>query len=88
MESLIENREDLDGTTKTYRRSYKSFDSEDTYNVEEEDTYTFHNNDGKIEIERNFKRHWDDGQEDNFHEMYNTARDILSYASIFRKSGK
>lgn len=81
LESLVENRGNLDGTTKTYRSSYKAFDSEDTYRVEEEDTYTFHSDNGGIHIERNIERHWDDGQNDNWHEVYDTARDILSIAS-------
>lgn len=89
LESLVENRDNLDGTTKTYRSSYKTFDSEDTYRVEEEDTYTFRNDNGGIHIKRDFERHWDDGQNDSLHEVYDTARDILSLASkIFRKSGK
>ena len=52
MESLVENRNNLDGTTKTYRSSYKAFDSEDTYRVEEKDTYTFHSDNKGIHITR------------------------------------
>ena len=89
LESLVENRDELDGTTKTYHSSYKSFDSEDTYRVEEEDTYTFHSDDDGIHIKRDFERHWDDGQEDVSHEVYDTARDILNLTSkLFRKNGK
>lgn len=89
LESLIENRDNLDGTTKTYNSSYKTFDSEDTYHVEEKDTYTFHSDNEGIRIERDFERHWDDGQNDVSHEVYDTARDILSFASkLFGKSSK
>ncbi len=85
LESLIENRDNLDGTTKTYRSSYKTFDSEDTYRVEEEDTYTFHSDNGGIHIEQDFERHWDDGQNDVYHKKYDTARDILNLVSkLFR----
>lgn len=81
LEYLVENRDNLDGTTKTYRSSYKSFDSEGTYRVEEEDTYTFHGDNEGIQINRDFERHWDDGQNDDLHEVYDTARDILNFAS-------
>ena len=86
LENLVENRFDLDGTTKTYHSSYRTFDSEDTYHVNEEDTYTFHGDDDTgISIERDFARHWDDGQEDTSHEVYDTARDILNFVSkLFR----
>lgn len=88
LESLVENRNKLDGTTKTYRSSYKTFDSEDTYRVEEKDTYTFHcdSDNDKIYIDRDFEKHWDDGQDDITHEKYDTARDILKLlVKIFTK---
>ena len=89
LESLVENRNVLDGTTRTYRSSYKTFDSEDTYRVEEEDTYTFHGGDGGIHIKRDFRRHWDDGQDDVSHEVHDTARGILSLASrLFKKKDR
>ena len=89
LESLVENRESLDGTTKTYRSSYKAFDSEDTYRVEEEDTYTFHSDDEGIYIKQDFERHWDDGQNDVSHNVYDTARDILNLVSkLFGELGK
>ena len=81
LEALVENRDNLDGATKTYHSSYKTFDSEDTYRVEEEDTYTFHSDNGRIYIKQDFERHWDDGQNDVTHEVYDTARDILSLAT-------
>ena len=85
LESIVNNRDDFDGLTKTYRSSYKAFDSEDTYNVNEEDVYTFHN-DKKIYIERDFSAKWDDGQTDVLHEVYDTGRDILKFA--FKLFGK
>ena len=89
LEALVQNRDNLDGTTKTYRSSYKAFDSEDTYRVDEEDTYSFHSDDEGISIERDFNRHWDDGQNDSYHEVFDCARDILNLASkLFGKSGK
>lgn len=81
LESLVENRDDLDGTTKTYHSSYKSFDSEDTYHVNEEDTYTFHNGKDGIYIEQDFRRLWDDGQNDVSHVNHDTAREILNLTS-------
>ena len=82
LESLVENRDNLDGTTKTYHSSYKSFDSEDTYYVNEEDTYTFRNSEDGIYIEQNFKKHWDDGQDDiSSNVKHDTAREILGLAS-------
>ena len=86
LESLVENRDSLNGTTKTYRSSYKSFDSEDTYRVDEEDTYTFISDDKGIRIEQDFQRHWDDGQNDKEHIIFETARDILRIASKLFKN--
>ena len=89
LESLVQNRDNLDGTTKTYRSSYKAFDSEDTYRVEEEDTYSFHSDNEGISIERDFKIHWDDGQNDSLHEKYDSARDILNlFSKLFGNSSK
>ena len=78
LESIVRNRDNLNGASRTYRSSYKAFDSEDTYRVEEKDTYTFHSNDDGIHIERELNKHWDDGQNDVFREVYDTARDILN----------
>ena len=89
LESLVENRDNLDGTTKTYRSSYKTFDSEDTYRVEEKDTYTFHSDNEGIYIKQDLEKHWDDGYSDISHKVYNTARDILNLASkLFGKPDK
>lgn len=89
LESLVENRDKLDGTTKTYRSSYKALDSEDTYRVEEQDTYTFRNGKDGIQVEQYFERNWDDGQKDRYHEVHDTARAILNVASrLFGKSNK
>ena len=85
LESLVENRDELDGKTKTHYDSYKSFDSEGTYHVEEEDTYTFHGDGDGIHIERDFKAHWSDGQIDVLHEDYDTARDILKHMAKLGK---
>lgn len=81
LESLVEKRNELNGLTRTYRRSYKTFDSEDTYNVDEEDTFAWKNDNDRIFITRDIKKHWDDGQEDIQHESYNSARDILNNIS-------
>jgi len=67
-----------DGCTKIYHRSYKAFDSEDIYRVDESDTYTFHSDEAWIRIEQNFERNWDDGQCDAEHHSYSTARGILN----------
>lgn len=89
LEDLVENRDNLNGSTRTYRSSYKAFDSEDTYHVEEKDTYTFHSDDTGIRIEKNLQKLWDDGQVDNFNEVYDSARDILENAmKIFGKRKK
>lgn len=81
LESLVENRDSLDGTTKTYRSSYKTFDSEDTYQVNEENTLTFHNDEDGIYIEEDNKKYWDDGQNDISQVKHDTAREILGLAS-------
>lgn len=88
LEYLVKNRSNLNGTTKTCRSVYKAFDSEDTYNVEEEDTITFNNSEEGINIEQDSVRLWDDGQKDTSHKVYDTAREILNIASkLFEKFG-
>lgn len=89
LEYLVENRSNLNGQSKTYRSSHKGFDSEDTYRVEEEDTYTFCDDEEGINIKRDFTRRFDDGQEDSWQDVYDTARGILNIASkLFKKSGE
>ena len=89
LEALVANRDDLNGTTKTYRSSYRTFDSEDTYRVEEKDTYTFCSDNKGIHIKQDFEKHWDDGKNDVEHKVYDTARDILRLMpKLFGKSGK
>ena len=89
LESIVDNRNNLGGTSKTYPYSYKVFDSKDRYRVEEKDTYTFHGDDDGIYIERDFERDWGDVQKDVSHEVYDTARDILNLVSkLFGKHGE
>lgn len=84
--SIVDNRDEYDGSSRTYRSSYKTFDSEDTYRVEESDTYTFHSDDSGIRIDRDFVRDWDDGQHDTQHESFSTARGILNMiGKVIRK---
>ena len=78
LHNLVESRDEYDGYSQTYHRSYKAFDSEDTYRVDESDTYTFHSDEEGIRIEQNFERNWDDGQCDTEHCSYSTARGILN----------
>lgn len=86
LESLVEKRDSLNGTRRTYRSSYKAFDSEDTYNVEEEETYTFCSDDRGIRVKQNRQKRWDDGQVDNFSAEFDTARDILNcLGKLFKK---
>lgn len=86
LEDIVNNRNNLDGMKKKYKSSYKTFDSEDTYRVNEEITYTFNSSDsGKISITRDCERRWDDGQHDVWHDKYDTARSILD---IFREKFK
>ncbi len=83
--SLIENRDAYNGTSKTFRKSYKSFDSEDTYRVEEADTYTFRSDENGIRIDNDWTRDWDDGQHDVTHRSYRTGREILNmFCKVFR----
>lgn len=78
LHNLVKSRDEYDGCSQTYHRSYKAFDSEDTYRVDESDTYTFHSDEEGIRIEQNFERNWDDGQCDTEHRSYSTARGILN----------
>lgn len=86
LHSLVENRDTYNGTTQTHRKSYKSFDSEDTYRVEESDVYTFRSDDTGIRIEQDWTRDWDDGQHDTEHHSHRTGREILNVlGKVFRK---
>ncbi len=85
LESLVENREKLDGSTISRRNSYKTFDSEDTYRVEERDTYTFRNDNSGIYIDRDYEKRWDDGQNETLHIKLDSAREILGLAWEFLK---
>ena len=76
--SIVKNRDAYDGKSSTYRKSYKSFDSEDTYRVEESDTYTFHSDESGIHIDQEWARDWDDGQHDTRHHKHSTGREILN----------
>lgn len=78
LHSLVQNRDLYDGRSRTRHTSYKTFDSEDTYRVEENDTYTFHSDESGIHIDRDLTSDWDDGQHDTYHETYDTARSILN----------
>ena len=51
LDDIVNNREALNGRTKSYHNSYKTFDSEDTYRVNETDTYTFHSDNSGIRIQ-------------------------------------
>lgn len=75
---FVQRRDEFNGETKTHRKTYKTFDSEDTYRVEETDTYTIHNDESGISIEQDFVREWDDGQVDTEHNIFNTGRSILN----------
>ena len=50
LHDLVENRDSYDGHSQSYHRSYKTFDSEDTYRVEDTNTYTFRSNDTGIHL--------------------------------------
>ncbi len=85
LHSLVKNRDAFDGQSRTYRKSYKTFDSEDTYRVEETDTYTFRSDDSGIRIEQDWTRDWDDGQHDVSHRSYSSGREILNVLEkVFR----
>lgn len=76
--SLMKNRESYDGVSNTYRDSYKAFDSEGTYHVKEQDTYTLRTDNNGVRIDRDFTRDWDDGQHDEEHYSFCTGREILN----------
>lgn len=78
LDDIVNNREALNGRTKSYHNSYKTFDSEDTYRVNETDTYTFHSDNSGIRIQHKNIKDWDDGQHDEFNDIANTGRKILN----------
>lgn len=78
LHDLVEKRNSYDGRSQTYRSSYKGFDFEGTYRVEDTDTYTLRSDDDGIRVEHEHVCHWDDGQHDVAHEIISTARSILN----------
>ena len=77
LHSLVQNREQYNGRSKTYPKEYKSFDRSDTYRVEEKDIFTIRSDDAGIRIEEKVIKDWDDGQHDEWSTEYNTGRQIL-----------
>mgnify|MGYP000000421100 CR=1 FL=1 len=78
LRSIADHRDEYNGQSRTRHDSYKTFDSEDTYRVNETETYSFHSDDSGIRIDRDLVRDWDDGQRDTEHETFDTARSILN----------
>jgi len=81
LESIVNNQETLNGQIKTKRKSYKAFDSEDRYNVDEKSTYTFCSDGSKIRIIEDYEKKYDDGQTESSHIIHDTAREILKLIS-------
>ncbi|MCW6666531.1 hypothetical protein NHG34_03110 [Aerococcaceae bacterium NML190938] len=77
LEWLVKNKEALDGTTKTYSNSTKTFDSDGTYRVNYKDTYTFRSSKFGIFIEHESESRYDDGTVNNSIKTYSTAREIF-----------
>ena len=77
LENLVKNRIKLDGKSKTYTSSHKSFDSDGTQYVDETRTYTFRAGTPKIHIDEFFKSVWDNKTNEN-HYTHDSARDILN----------
>ena len=78
LESIVNDRDKLNGLCTTRRNSYKTFDSEDTYRVNEKSVYTFQNDDSGISIVEDYEKRYDDGQTETYHKIHNAARDILN----------
>ena len=86
LESIVNDRDKLNGMSETRYKSYKTYDSEDTYRVNEKSIYTFQNDDSGIRIVEDFEKRYDDGQTETRHITHDTARDILNLLSdIFKK---
>ena len=77
LHDLVVNRDAYDGHSQSYHRSYKSFGLEDTYRVEDTDTYTFHCDETGIHIDHEHVSDWDDGQHDVANRSQRTGREIL-----------
>lgn len=86
LESIVNDRDRLNGLSTSRHRSYKTFDSEDTYRVDENNRYTFQSDDSGISIVEDYEKRYDDGQTETYHIKHNTARDILNLISeLFNK---
>ena len=86
LHSLVENREELNGRSKTYTSSYRTYDRSDTYRVEMKDKYTFRSDENGIRIEEEVTKDWDDGQHDTWNQKYSTGRQILqTIGQVLRK---
>ena len=84
LHDLVENRDSYDGHSQSYHRTYKTFDSEDTYRVEDTNTYTFRSDDTGIHVDHEHTSDWDDGQHDASSEILRTGREILNVLGKLR----
>ncbi len=86
LHDLVQNRETYNGRSNSYSHEYKTYDREDTYRVNETDTYTFRSDENGIRIDHETVKDWDDGQQDRYTDSLSKGRDILNaLGRVFRK---
>ena len=86
LHDLVQNRDEYDGMSSSYTHEYKTFDSEDTYRVNETNTYTFRSDENGIHVDHETVKDWDDGQHDSYTDILSKGRDILNVVGrVFRK---
>ena len=78
LKAIVDRRDEYNGRSRKYRKEYKTFDSEDTYRVEETNVYIFRSDDSGIHIDTEQVKTWDDGQVDKSHSIIRNGRGILN----------
>ena len=77
LHDLVENRDEYDGKSKTYKNHFTDRYSGGKYTRDEETTFTFRSDDDGIRIIEHYESHDDDGEEHMYDNVHKTGRDIL-----------
>ena len=75
---LVKNRDDYNGTSRTYKRSFDGWSSDGKYTREEETTYTVRSDEEGVRIEQHYEYRDDDGQTGSRDQIFDTGREILN----------
>jgi hypothetical protein len=82
---LVDNRESMNGKTRSIKHCFDDWCSDGKYRRNEETKYTFHGDSDKISVNKKYSYHDDDGQTGGYEESINTGRELLNLLHYFKK---